>query len=334
METLRAYLTPQAEKQRTQQVEEEADAAPDLDIDDDEDDEDKPDWAKQMQRVILAEMRSMLSPVVETVEDLKMNINNIKLETGLARAEAEEAMTQAGLAHGAAEEAANLARDVEKKMNEVQQSMLKLSDVQRMIDEALGQRKHGSLVGHSDKEGASAMPGPSPEKLEQSRRKVVMGGFLQDSTKSVVEEKVRQVMGTATGVDEIYAYRRGSIGFVRFRTADDMWKFLKEFNALQDKPFYNDKKMWAAASRSPEDRRKGKTLSSCKRVLIEVGLAKAVGVDYDSKRGLLWIGSRRVGMWQAEEQQLELDERQMQAAGVAVSAKMLKDAVTDAMGRK
>ena len=125
-----------------------------------------------------------------------------------------------------------------------------------------------------------------------------------------------------------------SIGFVRFKQTSDMWNFIKKFNALVAKPECDGRKMWASASRSPEDRKKGKCLSAYKRVLSEVGLAKTETIDYDSRRGILWIGRHRVGMWQAEESNLELDEAEMRAAGVEVSASMLRAAVVDSMSTK
>ena len=113
-----------------------------------------------------------------------------------------------------------------------------------------------------------------------------------------------------------------------------MWKFLKEFNALAEKPHVDGRKIWASVSRSPEDRKKGNTLSAYKRVLVEVGLTKAEDVDFDSRRGLLWVGKCRVGEWNADCERLELDENEMQAAGVKVDAKILSDEVADAMAAK
>ena len=336
METLRAYLTPQAKKQRTHAIEEEAedfDVEPDPGAEDEVDeDEDEPSWAKKFQKVLLTEMRTMLSPVMDTIEDLKKDMNNMKLETGLARVEAEEAMMQAGLAHGAAEEAANLAKNLDAKISQIQVSMLKLDDVKTMIDEAIRGNVQGGQSGRLD--DASAKLSHSPEKLEKFKRTMVMGGFPDDSYKREVENKVQQTVAGATGVEEIYAYRRGSIGFVRFLTADDMWKYLKDFNATEEKSSREGKKLWAAVSRSPEDRKKRRTLSTYKNVLIDVGLAKAENVDYDSRRGLLWVGRCKVGIWNPLAEVLEIDEQKMKAAGISVGTKMLQDAVADAMVNK
>ena len=87
-------------------------------------------------------------------------------------------------------------------------------------------------------------------------------------------EEVTTQAGLAHGAAEkreIYAYRRGSIGFTRFATADSMWKLLKKFNAKDaTKPAHGRRAIWASASRSPEDRKKGKQFATYKKVMIDV----------------------------------------------------------------
>ena len=71
-----------------------------------------------------------------------------------------------------------------------------------------------------------------------------------------------------------------------------MWKSIKDFNAKDEKPMIDGRKMWVAASRTPEDRKKGKTLATYKKeVMVDVGLAKADSIDFDSRRGILWVGT-------------------------------------------
>ena len=335
METLRAYLTPKAKKQRLENEDES-----EREISDDEgmaesgeEKQDQPGWARAMQREILQEMRSMIRPIAESVEELKTEISNAKLEVRLARAEAEEALTQAELAHGAAEETANLARDLETKVSDIQRSMITMKEVQKMIADAISKNQSGSF-------SPSTLPNYSssdksrltPEKTEQLSRTIVVGGFEQDSMKKDVETKVNQLVSSVGGVEDVYAYRRGSLGFVRFTEASAMWKFLKEFNSMDNKPYHNGRKIWAAVSRSPQDRKKGRTLAAYKRVIAEVGLAKVDEIDYDSRRGLLWIGKRRVAEWQVSEERLEIDASEMRAAGVVVDSNILTNAVAEAMG--
>lgn len=69
----------------------------------------------------------------------------------------------------------------------------------------------------------------SADKIEQFMCIAVIGGFEPDSMRGEVECKVGESKDVR-GVEEIYVYRRGSIGFVRFCTADAMSKFLEKFN--------------------------------------------------------------------------------------------------------
>ena len=152
--------------------------------------------------------------------------------------------------------------------------------------------------------------------------------------KAEVEAKLKGIMSGTAGVEDLYAYRRGSIGFVRFNTDDDMWRFLKTFNHKDfAKPTYKGKTLWAAASRSPADRRKGRVMATCKKVLVEVGLADPDNIDFHAKRGILWAGRVRIGEWvgDAESGKLVLNSTRLSHAGMDVEAKMLDDAVDEAL---
>ena len=87
--------------------------------------------------------------------------------------------------------------------------------------------------------------------------------------------------------------------------------------------------MWISASRTPEDRRKGKVLHAAKQVLIDVGLAKEEEVDYETKRGILWIGRKRVAEWRASDEKLQWDVAKLSAAGVDVDNKLLDNAIDE-----
>ena len=298
METLRAYLTPNAKKQRVQEAESPYDLDTETISDMEEEAEDievQPGWARKMQKELLMEMRNMMSP--DTMEDLKMNVNNMKLEAGLARAEAEEATMQAGLAHAAAEEATNLCKNLETKVDEVHKSMLKAEDVQKMIEDALGKTNQTGCNGrYAQKPEGVGQDRAIALKIDQFKRTAVVGGFEQDSMRTEVEQAVKDFTKHTSGIEEIYAYRRGSIGFIRFLTADAMWKFLKAFNGKGDaKPLHHGRSLWAAASRSPEDRRKRQTFATYKDLLTNVGLANEEDVDFDARRGILWVGKHRIG---------------------------------------
>ena len=62
----------------------------------------------------------------------------------------------------------------------------------------------------------------SNEKLEVYARTMVVGGFAVDTMRAEVVENITTFMKGATGVEEVYAYRRGSIGFVKFDNASNI----------------------------------------------------------------------------------------------------------------
>eukprot|EP00973_Karenia_brevis_P084633 11744730-Karenia_brevis.AAC.1 len=68
---------------------------------------------------------------------MRNDIESLKADTNVARVEAEEAITQAGLAHGAAEEAANMVHELKERVKEIEKTMAKMNDVKAMIDEAM-----------------------------------------------------------------------------------------------------------------------------------------------------------------------------------------------------
>ena len=152
--------------------------------------------------------------------------------------------------------------------------------------------------------------------------------------KSDVEMNVKDVVNHWGGIDEIYAYRRGTVGFVRFKTVDAMWAFIKGFNAKDAvKPTHDGRQLWAGPSRSLEDRRKRKQFSTHKTVLVEVGLANPEQVDYDVRRGILWFGKERIAEWYGDDAsgKLVLNQEKLQIAGLKVEAKILADAVAEKM---
>ena len=172
----------------------------------------------------------------------------------------------------------------------------------------------------------------SHDQLEKFKRTAVIGGFQLDSMKNDVEAKIKDIVQHWGGVDEAYAYRRCSIGFVRFMTVDAMCAFVKGFNAKDAvKPTHGERQLWAAPSRSPEDCNNSRQFSMYKTVLTEAGLASADNVDYDVRRGALWVGRERVAEWEGDDVsgQLVLKQDKLKRAGIDVETKMLVDAVAE-----
>ena len=149
METLRAYLTPKAKKQRVadagdidSEMEDDVKEAVDDEHDEygDSDNCDNPEWAKKMRRAIINEVMIVLRPINNNIEDMKRDMSNMKVEVGLAQAEAEDVTMQAGLFHGAAEEATNLAKELGSKVKDIEKSMATVTKVKDLIEESLVQQ--------------------------------------------------------------------------------------------------------------------------------------------------------------------------------------------------
>ena len=334
MEVLKAYLTPKAKKQRVAGEDDDTKIQEELDEDcDEEDTEEPPVWAQQMQRTILKEMTSMIRPLTAGMEDVRKEVNNIKLHMGMVQAEAEEATMQAGLAHSAAEEAATLAQDLEEKVKKIEASMVTMTQVQNMMNEMLktaGEAKPrtGNPVHNSIAES---------EKAEQFKRTAVIGGFEEDSLKADVVDNVDDILKHVGGVEDVFAYRRGSIAFARFQSVGAMFKFLEQYNRKDGvKATHNGRTLWAAASRSPSDRRKGRIFMTYKNVLVDAGLADAGQIDFDAKRGIMWKGRTRIGEWtgDADTGRMLLNHDKMAQVGFKVEPKMIDDAVDEVLGSK
>ena len=67
------------------------------------------------------------------LDELKLEVTQVKLQAGLAQAEAEEASLQAGFAHSAAEEAANLVGELNTKVVEIESAFIKRDEAKAII---------------------------------------------------------------------------------------------------------------------------------------------------------------------------------------------------------
>ena len=164
-------------------------------------------------------------------------------------------------------------------------------------------------------------------------RTAVIGGFPADTERVEVKEFLsKPVLQGLAGIDKVYAYSFGNVGLVRFHTEKCMWDFIKIMNS-KAKPAYKSKELWVSTSKTPEDRRKAKTLGKYKKVLIEVGLAQPTDVRIDYKRGLLFLKKIRIGDWTSEKR-LDMKPEKLAEAGAMVDVKMLENAVDELMGKE
>ena len=174
------------------------------------------------------------------------------------------------------------------------------------------------------------------EHAEKFSRTVVVGAFPQDCEREKVTGWIDKhfISESDDAVDEIYAYMYGSIGFVRFQSVAQARAFLKKQGA-KDKPQFGGKDIWTTMSKSPEERRKARNLGKHKKVLMDVGLAKAEDVKIDYRRGILLIKKVRIGEWvgAAGDGILVLNEDSLRKVGIDVGKDALHKAVQELLNQ-
>ena len=251
------------------------------------------------------------------------------MQTEVAQSVAEDAL---GTAHGTEEKVEDMITDYNFKIDEInakfddlQKKMLKSVDVQKLIDDSIRKTERTASVTPMGSNMAMRNQPPTDDRFG---RTVVLGGFARDTPKSEITDYVEKnvISCNAEVVDEIYAYAYGSVGFVRFVNKDEMWKFLKEFG--KNKHQVGSKAIWATVSRTPEERKKGKTLSKYKRVLIEASIADAADIRVDYKRGALFLKQVKIGHW-SEQEKFEIDPAKLKEAGISVGPTNLENAVNE-----
>ena len=281
-------------------------------------------WTKEHQD-LLKNLAARMQTLEETVQQMMPELSQCKLTANMSQSEAEEANEHAGLAHAAGEEAANMVTELRMKTAEMEAALIKRQEVEEIVQAAMEKLQRVSVESN-----LRAFQRRPHEQSDKFSRTIVIGGFQQDSMKAEVETHIEGMVKAEPGYEDHYAYRRGSIGFVRFKSADQMWTYLKKVNAKgRDRPTCGNQTLWVSASRSPEDRRKRKNLDMAKKVLVDVGLASEEQTEYDLKRGLLWIGRQRVAEWQADSENLLWNNDALKKAGVDVDGKSLGDAVSE-----
>ena len=279
-----------------------------LEVDMDSDD-DQPAWARKQEQRMLEHLTNV---VTSNMNEVKKDINQIKLQVNLAMATADEAMTKV--------------QELSSKVTALDEKHVSLEVVNQKIEEAISKIK-SELAKPSACQNFALDPDS-----EKYARTMVVGGFSQDSEREVVQSLIeKHIISKADAtVEEIYAYAFGSIGFVRFKAAEQMQDFLRKFGA-NPKPQVDGKTLWATGSKNPGDKRKARHLGKYKRVLIEVGLTNAADIKADYRRSVLMIKRRRVGQWtgEGEDGHLELNNDELKKVGIDVGVDVLQKAVKE-----
>ena len=233
--------------------------------------------------------------------------------------EIRQAKFQANIAQTIAEEAMDKTTSLEGRIDKIEAEMVRKSEVEEMIKNAINSRPPAN--GQSNVDAS-----------DKYSRTVVLGGFPRDTEKQEMVKLITSNIITSEmqGVEEVYGYRSGSIGFVRFETTKHMWDFLKCYNS-KAKAKIAEKDIWAAVSKSPAERKKAKALSRCKRALIEVGLVQPEQVRVDYSGGLVFANRVCIAEWKlsGSDSELSFDQKKLNEAKLDVTAGRLKDAVDE-----
>ena len=249
MQALRAALTPLAKKQKT---------ADEIELSSDEEDdtvEEKfpekfPDWANR-QESLLQQILSRLTTIEDSFHDMQTEISQAKFQAGVAQSLAEEAM----------DKVEKMNDEMNEKMKNIEENMITKSQVQNMIDSSLQQLKGntGPFVSVQHQKGKPITfqnDGRNAHADEKFSRTAVIGGFPRDTDRNEIIKFINTniVKETDPNIDELFAYKFGSIGFVRFQTTSQMWDFITKQND-KPKPKFDGKEVWSAVSKSPSERK-------------------------------------------------------------------------------
>ena len=160
---------------------------------------------------------------------------------------------------------------------------------------------------------------------------MVVGGFERDTPRQEIVKFMKQMLfNQVTGIDELFAYNFGSVGFARFKSRDDMFNFITDFSA-KHKPTIHGKQIWVTTSKSPEERAKAKHLGKFKKVLIETALADPEDIKVDYKRGFIFVKKVIVAEWtlSGNAGKVVADASKLQEANINVDPEKIHDAVRE-----
>ena len=164
---------------------------------------------------------------------------------------------------------------------------------------------------------AAAAAPPAPRRLDPDDFMVIVGGFLTNTRKSVIEDKLRELTtDTRARPTDLFApYRRGRIGMVKFATRADAMAFVLATRTLK-KPSLDTEApqpayMWAQMSRPKEERERTKEVRKAAAILRSIigdTLATEHDLSVDYRDLKLFYGDGAL-MSTTAGGQLEADER-------------------------
>ena len=322
MQALREYLTPERKKQKVSDLQDELLSDSELEEAASETDN-KPPWWDQQQMKMLTEIKEKIG----TIAAMQNDITNIKDELANVKLQAE-------MAHDTVQEALEVGTNVDDRVKALEAGHTSRDEIYTMTDNAIAKLRSVDVATDLRfKFAKSLVPGVEQPDCDKFLRTAVVGGFSRDTPKGeVIEFLNKKLLEGVEGVDEAYAYAYGSVGFIRFNSKEHMYKFLKDIGQTR-KPQINGKDIWISTSKTPEERKKAKSLGKFKRVLIETKLAEPMDVKIDYKRGIIFVKRVRIAEWTfADGKELvAANEAKLKEIGINVQAAKIHDAVDELM---
>ena len=265
-------------------------------------------------KAMMKKMMGMIENIQTNVEDLKCDAANMKLQVNMAQQTAEEAL--------------EISKNIEERVRDLEENALDKSFIENIIDKYLATKNVSKLPVANP-----ALNQNMNNDEDKFSRTVVIGRVQAETQKKIVVDFMSQnILKDISGLEEAYAYSFGSVGFFRFVTKDDMWSFIKIWQH-REKTKINGKDLWASTSKSPAERIKAKNLSKFKRVLVEVGLANATDIRIHYRRGFAFVKNVKVADWNANSENLSIDQDRLKEAGVDIDVKKVEDAVKELVGQ-
>ena len=153
---------------------------------------------------------------------------------------------------------------------------------------------------------SSSSPSAANSTSGGQRRTLVVGGFSEDTRRCDIEVCLRFVTrGWESKIETAFAdFKRGSIGFARFFSSEDMWMHIKG-RACQPKIQWGEHQLWVGVEKSKVERDAAKRTHNALRIikpLIHLTADQLSSVDYvevDYRRCIIWIKQLRLFAWNA-----------------------------------
>ena len=175
------------------------------------------------------------------------------------------------------QEFVNVRKEMEfrdKNMSEKLKSIKTDLDIRMMKMEERLKADQDAEIGSQASASTAAPRGGQPIHVPPAEDpcRIVFGGWLKPQRKMVIENRVLEIVN-ACGIvaNDIYARKRGQVGFANLKSMDDVLKFMCEVKKQQftTKTMGDDESMWIKRSVPKNERDRTKPLRCLARAMYE-----------------------------------------------------------------